>query len=106
MKLKFVCALAFPLLLLAGCEDEAAESTAVETGGKAAGEVLGGTISDDMLPLEELQSTSPPAARTPSEGGAGEGDSASDGGSDAEATEPAEAEAPAEAEPSAPAEEG
>ena len=51
-------------LALAGCGDEAeGDGEAVATGGEAAGEVLGGTISDDMLPLEELTSTSPPAAR-------------------------------------------
>lgn len=51
-------------LALAGCGDEAAgDGEAVATGGEAAGEVLGGTISDDMLPLEELTSTSPPAVR-------------------------------------------
>lgn len=51
-------------LALTGCGDEAAgDGEAVATGGEAAGEVLGGTISDDMLPLEELTSTSPPAVR-------------------------------------------
>ena len=49
-------------LFLSGCEDEAEPvRDEAETGGKAAGEVLGGTISDDMLPLEQLTSTSPPA---------------------------------------------
>ena len=53
-----------PALLLAACGDEVEpEAPAAETGGEAAGEVLGGTISDDMLPLEELTSTSPPAER-------------------------------------------
>ncbi|WP_416830858.1 MAG: hypothetical protein ACMUJI_12275 [Erythrobacter sp.] len=54
----------FATLALTGCGDEAAsDGEAVATGGEAAGEVLGGTISDDMLPLEELTSTSPPAVR-------------------------------------------
>jgi len=47
-------------LLLVACEEEAAEGPREsEQGGKAAGEVLGGTISDDMLPLERLRSQSP-----------------------------------------------
>lgn len=54
----------FATLALTGCGDEAAgDGEPVATGGEAAGEVLGGTISDDMLPLEELTSTSPSAAR-------------------------------------------
>ena len=54
-----------PLALLSACEEEAAPVENTEVGGEAAGEILGGTISDDMLPLEELTSTSPPAARRP-----------------------------------------
>ena len=56
-------ALAAPFLLLTACEEEASEAISTETGGEAAGEILGGTISDDMIPLEELTSTSPPAER-------------------------------------------
>ena len=52
-------------LTLASCGSEAVEDTGdVETGGEAAGEVLEGTISDDMEPLGELTATSPPAERT------------------------------------------
>ncbi len=69
MKFRTVCAWCAPLLLLAGCEDEAVETDTPATGGKAAGEVLGGTISDDMLALEELTSTSPPAERPAPERG-------------------------------------
>ena len=50
-------------LALTGCKDEAEETGTVQSGGQAAGEVLGGTISDDMLPLEQLTSTSPLAPR-------------------------------------------
>ncbi len=46
------------ILLLAACGSEPAPDT--EAGGKAAGEVLGGTISDDMIALEQLTSQSPP----------------------------------------------
>ena len=49
---------------LSACGDEAAEPVSTETGGEAAGEILGGTISDDMIALEELTSTSPPAERS------------------------------------------
>ena len=51
------------LLALTACEDEANTTVSTETGGEAAGEILGGTISDDMIALEELTSTSPPAER-------------------------------------------
>ncbi len=92
MKLKFAPALIVPLLLLAACEDDAAQVDTPETGGKAEGEVLGGTISDDMLPLEELTSTSPPAERTSTSSGSS---AASDAGD--EPAETPEAEAPSEA---------
>jgi hypothetical protein len=48
-------------LLAAACTDEAAPST--ERGGEAAGEVLGGSISDAMIPLEQLDSQAPLAPR-------------------------------------------
>ena len=52
------------VLLLAACGEEATEEpVATETGGEVAGDVLDSSISDDMLPLEELTSTSPPAER-------------------------------------------
>lgn len=48
-------------LLAAGCTEEAAAP--VERGGEAAGEVLGGSISDAMIPLEQLDSQAPLAPR-------------------------------------------
>lgn len=70
-------------LLLAACEDEAAEVPRdTEQGGKAAGEVLGGAISDDMLPLERLRSQSPPLEPEPAaerEGETGSGGEADTG---------------------------
>ncbi len=52
--------LAVVSLWLTACgSDKAAEGT-VEAGRSAEGEVLGGTISDDMLPLDTLKSQSPP----------------------------------------------
>jgi hypothetical protein len=49
------------LLLAPGCSDEPAGPA--ERGGKAAGEVLGGEISDAMIPLEQLTSEAPLAPR-------------------------------------------
>jgi hypothetical protein len=47
--------------LVAACTPEA--SAPAEQGGAAAGEVLGGSISDAMIPLDELESEAPPAPR-------------------------------------------
>ncbi|MFL0672728.1 MAG: hypothetical protein ACJLS3_15275 [Erythrobacter sp.] len=55
-------ALALCLLPLAAC-DSAPGTAAGETGGQAEGEVLGGTISDDMIALEQLTSRAPLAPR-------------------------------------------
>lgn len=55
--------LAFSLLLpLAAC-DSRPGGTSGEKGGRAEGEVLGGAISDDMIPLEQLRSEAPLAPR-------------------------------------------
>jgi hypothetical protein len=48
-------------LLAAGCNEEASAPT--ERGGNAAGEVQGGSISDAMIPLEQLESQAPLAPR-------------------------------------------
>ncbi|MFN3864354.1 MAG: hypothetical protein ACK4RT_08765 [Erythrobacter sp.] len=53
--------LAALMLLLAGCTEEA--GVPGERGGTAAGEVQGGTISDAMIPLEQLNSQAPLAPR-------------------------------------------
>ncbi|MEO1730581.1 MAG: hypothetical protein AAFR64_07570 [Pseudomonadota bacterium] len=48
-------------LAACGSESETPEAQApAEQGGTVTGEVLGGTISDDMIPLESLTSQSPP----------------------------------------------
>ncbi|WP_143737081.1 hypothetical protein [Erythrobacter tepidarius] len=49
------------LLLCTACTGEA--GAPAERGGKAAGEVLGGSISDAMIPLEQLDSQAPLAPR-------------------------------------------
>jgi len=61
-----IMALAAGALTLAGCspEETIEEEEPVEEGGAVSGDVLGGSISDDMLPLEALRSQSPPAERS------------------------------------------
>lgn len=54
-------ALAGLALLLAGCGDQTA--TPAEQGGAASGEVLPGSVSDAMIPLEQLESQAPLAPR-------------------------------------------
>jgi len=65
-------------LALSACQDEAPlEENADEAGRAAKGEVLGGTISDDMIPLDRLRSQSPPVADAPAASqGAGAADQA------------------------------
>jgi hypothetical protein len=48
-------------LLASACTEDAAVPT--EEGGAAAGEVLGGEISDAMIPLEQIESQAPLAPR-------------------------------------------
>jgi nitrous oxide reductase accessory protein NosL len=48
-------------LLAAACTDDAAAPA--EGGGEAAGQVLGGEISDAMIPLEQIESQAPLAPR-------------------------------------------
>jgi hypothetical protein len=48
-------------LRAAACTEDAAAPT--EEGGEAAGEVLGGEISDAMIPLDQLESQAPLAPR-------------------------------------------
>ncbi len=72
---------------LAACNGDApSENTTGEARRGAKGEVLGGTISDDMLPLDTLRSRSPPLEE-PSRSGRG----ATSGTSRPAATEPSEA---------------
>ena len=49
-------------LSLAACEQQAADAPA-QQGGAASGEVLQGSISDAMIPLEQLESQAPLAPR-------------------------------------------
>jgi hypothetical protein len=65
----FILVVPAAALLLSACEGEPA-GPVVDGNGTAEGEVLGGTISDDMIPLEQLRSQAPLAPRTPSATGA------------------------------------
>lgn len=59
---------------LAACQDKPATNGSERS--SAAGEVLGGEVTDDMLPLDTLQSTSPADPRAGVPDAAGESDSA------------------------------
>jgi hypothetical protein len=83
-------------LLAAGCTEEAAAPA--QQGARAAGEVLGGEISDAMIPLEQLESQAPLAPR--------QGPTASDVDAEQPEIEPAagvEGAAPSEGADTAPA---
>ncbi|QFT76882.1 hypothetical protein [Erythrobacter sp. THAF29] len=88
---------AIPLMLLVACGDnDPAGEEQIEQGGEAAGEVLGGTISDAMLPLGELTSQSPPAERSATDDdGASSAASSADDEPESEEAEAAPPAAPA-----------
>ena len=81
------------MAFLAGCDDGADDADQRT----AAGEVLGGTIDDEMLPLDTVKSQSPPLRTEPT--GDAEG---ADEASEPPADESAADEAQAEPEPAAP----
>ena len=89
-------------LLLAGCKDEPAAPGPENEAQSAEGEVLGGTISDDMLPLGHVTSQAPPLreSETGSTGSEDEDTSASETAT-TEAAEPEVAEPEAAAGPQA-----
>jgi len=68
------------LAVLGGCKADTARDGADRRG--AEGEVLGGTISDAMIPLESVKSQSP--AQRPVAAATGEADVAGEDGVDAE----------------------
>ena len=61
-------------LALAACTDEPAPAETSTADADAQGEVQGGTISDAMLPLDEVRSKSPPLAGEDRGGNSGDGD--------------------------------
>ena len=89
------------LLLLAACEDEVVV-TEGDDGREASGEVLDGTISDAMIPTDQLRSQ-PPLLRTMPQVAEGKAEAAE--GAEGEAPEgeapPVEVSAPVEAAPEA-----
>ena len=94
-------------LALASCGDDAAEIEERNEDSTARGEVLGGTISDDMLPLDTLTSQSPSQGGEQDEGD-GEGTSSSPSPQDTSDASPQpapEPEAAADPEPEAEPEE-
>ena len=78
-------ALLLPLLLLAGCNNKPSKNDQRS----ASGEVLQGTISDDMLPLDKLKSEppllAPSEAKTTPEGQADEASGVDDAASETSA---------------------
>jgi len=84
-------------LLLTASGDQSDKPAGEGDQRKARGEVLGGSISDSMIPLDTIESRSPSLKIAPSpaaSGAATEGDATEAG----ETTEPAEASEPAPAE--------
>lgn len=81
-------------LLLSACGG-GADDAPVEEGSGAEGEVLGGSISDDMIALDRLQSQSPPLEEQPApqaSDGSDQTDTAGAEDSPQEEAEPAESE--------------
>ena len=91
-------ALCLPLALLAACGDEPAGD---DDGRSASGEVLEGTASDAMLPLDQLRSEPPllQPERAPRAAGDAPGVEATEQAADAEEAEEPAAEEESAAEP-------
>ena len=87
-------------LLLAACQDKAATPPAGDEAQTAEGEVLGGSISDAMLPLDTVTSQPPPLR----ERSAAASPAASDSAEPQEGADEAEPEAEVETEPAETAE--
>lgn len=93
----FLGTIAVSTLVLSGCGDERVDRSGDDQR-TASGEVRGGTISDAMLPLDTIQSQSPPLRIEANDTGAGEAsdtadrqDESGDGtGSEAQAEPPAQ----------------
>jgi hypothetical protein len=82
------------VLALGGCGSDPAPGT--DGGGTASGEVLEGSISDAMLPVDTVQSQSPPLEKTPSDAGGSAGDAADNSAEASELTPETEEPAPEE----------
>ncbi|GAA0284055.1 hypothetical protein GCM10009127_26870 [Alteraurantiacibacter aestuarii] len=90
-----------PVLLLAACSDDP-DAVQESDGREASGEVLEGSISDEMIPLDQLQSQAPHLQEVPASGAptaaADEGDAEPSADDTGEAAEPEAAPAPPEPE--------
>ena len=73
---------------LCACGGKSNEGDSASEGGGARGEVLGGTISDDMIPLDQLKSRSAPQNASPTASTTG-GSEAAPAAAPAEAADPA-----------------
>ncbi len=89
------------LLLLAACGSDPAADQGAGGQGSAAGEVLEGSISDDMLPLDTIRSQAPSLEKTPAAPGT---DDAAAGDENGDKEDGAGAEAAASPSPETPAE--
>ena len=76
-------------LLLAACGGGSDTAPAEDGTGGAAGEVLGGTISDEMLPLDTVRTQAPLRPPPPSEEGASAEEGAEEAADTAPTAEPA-----------------
>ena len=90
----------FPLVLafalgMAACGDDAAETPPEGDERGARGEVLSGTISDDMIPLDQLQSQSAPQNPGSDSGEVADANPSPEPAAEAPSDSAAEAEAPA-----------
>ncbi|QYJ07870.1 hypothetical protein [Qipengyuania flava] len=101
-----ICLLLGAVVLSACGSDTPSEETAAEADRNAQGEVLGGTISDDMIPLDRLRSQSPPVREAPARPAAAGGSDAAPAAETSEEAASAEAAPAAEAAAVEPAPEG
>jgi hypothetical protein len=96
MMIRSALSLAAATAILSGCGDDAPPAeTEVEAERNAKGEVIGGTISDAMIPLDRLRSQSPPVREAPSQPSAA-GPASDAPAAPEEASEPAPAPAAAQ----------
>ena len=87
-----------PLALLAGCGEEPVVEPTDNDGRAAEGEVIGGTISDAMLPLDTVRSQAPRAVAESAAGSGEPTDAAAAPSADDDGAEPAAATAEPEVE--------
>lgn len=92
--------LALALLVLSGCQQDAKQAKA--TGGTAAGEILPGSTSDAMIPVDTLRSQPPAAPKSEGGNDAKDRAKAKPAGGAASAAAPDPVAAPAEPQSAAP----